>query len=83
MRCQLHSPSGGLTSVGLPAGSIIQIIQGYRVDRSIPECDGSELGRMRFRMLDAPCLATWGTSVYRVRADGTLQLLDANHDSGD
>lgn len=75
-------PGKGFRAIGIPPGRFLRIHQGFDT-RAIMPVGHQQEGHMAFMSFDEEPECLWGTGIYRVRTDGTLQPIKQDYDTSD
>lgn len=81
----IRDKDGHLRAISVRAGAFILFTQGYSSGvGEVPLAGAGDYGHEHYSVLGvAPRLVPHGSSLWRVRADGSLMLVEDNHDSSD
>jgi hypothetical protein len=85
----IRNEHGHFQAISIPVGSFVLFTQGTRLPapgllEMLPEHPDTTWGCEHYRVMGvAPRTVPHGSSLWRVRADKTLQLIEDNHDSSD
>lgn len=83
MRQFLAREKGDIYAHGIEPGTFIMLFQGYAAVPIPLVSERTVQGSECFQIVSRGTKPMWGSAVYQVRENGSLQMIDSHYDSSD